>query len=102
MNGADFEYSIIEYSRRQCIVITDLNRGSKSVTNDIENVVAGIEQKENIKADDHLVVYRDSDGSWNGWDRKTGFIPLQSFNFKSALAIYIGKDLRKGVISDRM
>ncbi|GAB3841110.1 hypothetical protein [Hymenobacter jeollabukensis] len=48
------------------LYITDLDAG-RSVTNDIENVLADIaEWEEGLVLADHQVIYRDTDGVWTG------------------------------------
>lgn len=63
---ASYDYKIGTHNGKPYIAITDLD-GIVSVTNDIENVVADICKKEGAEAEDHMVVYRDSNGDWDGW-----------------------------------
>ncbi len=65
---ADFRYLIAVLDHQKVLLIEDLNLGNMSVTNDIENVVASISQKENIDPKGHLIIYMDSEGRWDGWD----------------------------------
>lgn len=76
---ADYSHALAELNGRPIIVIQDLDRGNKSVTNDINNVVEEIAQKERINPVDHYIIYRDSDREWNGYNFSTGqFLPLKS------------------------
>lgn len=69
---ADYDYKIID----GIICIEDLNRGNRSVTNDIENVIEQIKYFENIK-NIKIVIYRDSEGNWDGYVvENDAFIPL--------------------------
>lgn len=49
-------------------VVIDLNNGATSVTNDIENVVAFL----GARIDGRPMVYRDSEGHWDGVIIKDG------------------------------
>lgn len=58
MRSADFDFDIAA----RVLVIYDLNMGNKSVTNDIENVLAEIfDQIDELQPID-AVIYRDSEG----------------------------------------
>lgn len=46
--------------------IEDLNSGGRTVTNDIENVVNEIYQVIGEKIKDYHIIYRDSEGMWDG------------------------------------
>lgn len=63
---ADFEYSVrtLHYADEvvEVVIIRDLNRGRKSVTNDAENVLAAIDSDLPRSIGDYPVVYYDSDG----------------------------------------
>ena len=63
---ADFTYSMSS----NVIAITDLNLGNKSVTNDIENVLRKIEYWHQGSIAAFKIMYRDSEGVWDGvhWD----------------------------------
>lgn len=65
---ADFDYNIANINGEISVFIIDRDSGGMSVTNDIENVVASIEEKEGIDTKDCMVMYRDSSGIWDGWD----------------------------------
>jgi hypothetical protein len=58
---ADYTYTV----ESSVIAITDLDRGSKSVTNDIENVLDDIRAEIGDLAG-YAVIYRDSMGRWDG------------------------------------
>ena len=60
--------SIIIRDTKLAIVIDKDSKGSKSVTNDIENIA----QDNDIDT----IIYRDSMGIWSYWDNKNGFISL--------------------------
>lgn len=66
--GADYDYQFRENGK--VLAITDLDRGNRSVTNDIENVLAKIAAQEKTTPTEllhgRLVIYRDSRGVWDG------------------------------------
>jgi hypothetical protein len=73
---ADFTYSI----QRHVISITDLNLGNRSVTNDIEYVLQQIEYYHQSSITSNRIMYRDSDGIWDGihWNgQQVSFFPLR-------------------------
>jgi hypothetical protein len=87
---ADFYHSWEEHKGQKFLVIIDENHGNKSVTNDIENVVSDCFTGTDKKMEDHVIIYRDSDGSWDGWDHKSqNFIPLQGRGWQQAAEIYL-------------
>ena len=53
------------------ISIIDLNLGGMSVTNNIEEVVEEICEEAYIDPNSLIIVYRDSDGRWDGWNNST-------------------------------
>jgi len=57
MKKSDF---VIEKVEHGIAFVIDLNTGSKSVTNDIENVFPYVISRNNC----HRMVYRDSEGEW--------------------------------------
>jgi hypothetical protein len=90
MTKADYEHFPTEHAGRLVLVIMDLDLGGRSVTNDIENVVAEIEQRQHINAKEYLVVYRDSMGNWDGWDHaRKQFVALFTRTWQSAATEYI-------------
>lgn len=58
---ADYSYTV----KGSVITIIDLDQGSKSVTNDIENVLDDIRAELGDLAG-YAVIYRDSMGRWDG------------------------------------
>lgn len=67
MTKADYSYKIND----DVISIIDLNKGNMSVTNDIENVIADIYSKEKLNPVFHKIIYRDSYGTWDGFNLST-------------------------------
>jgi hypothetical protein len=63
---ADFTYSISPGAN----VIIDTTLGTRSVTNDLENVLCKIEDYHQGSIRGFKIMYRDSDGFWDGgnWD----------------------------------
>lgn len=68
---AQFLYRIGEYQGNKWLLIWDKNLGAISVTNDIENVVEDIADHEGIDPLEYTIVYRDSEGNWDGWNHLT-------------------------------
>lgn len=76
MHRADYIYRVNE----RTIIIEDLDKGNRSVTNDAEQVIADI-----VAEKGHLtgyrIFYRDSEGMWDELlvkdDQFAGFAPLQ-------------------------
>lgn len=65
---ANFLYRIGEVDAIQVLLVWDKDLGNVTVTNDIQNVIADISEYEKINLVDHLIIYRDSLGRWDGWD----------------------------------
>lgn len=91
---AKYDYHLVRYKNQDVLLIIDHNIGSMSLTNDIENVVEEIEDKEHIDAKNYLIVYRDSAGVWDGWEKskdKMGqFVLLgQQKEWQSAIDNYL-------------
>lgn len=75
MKKAAYSYHVEPYKGVRTIVIEDLYDEKKptlTVTNDIENVVAEICRLEKINPDDFFIVYKDTEGNWDGWDTRAG------------------------------
>lgn len=69
MQQADYKYRLTEHTGTVILLIEDLDLGNKSLTNDIERVCDHIHKEENLGANQVLVIYKDSDGNWDGWDQ---------------------------------
>lgn len=98
MAKANYKAEVIEVRGNTCLVIEDLNQGGKSVTNDIENVVNEVIDKhwnENEKLIDKnrcTIVYKDSQGNWDGWDAENNhFVALGKDNHMHAINSYLKK-----------
>jgi len=90
---ADYIYSLETYRKKvDCIVIEDLNMGSISVTNDIENVIKEICSAEKIDKEQFMIVYKDSTGQWDGWDAITQeFELLREETWFDAIELWIAR-----------
>lgn len=74
------------------IMIEDINKGRMSVTNNIKNIVEGIFKKDCIPGAKYKVIYKDSDGIWDGWDhKKQDFISIRESHWLKAALKMIGK-----------
>lgn len=89
---ADFNYQIIE--ENSIIFIEDQNKGSMSLTNDMENVLEEIfntELSKDVKfsLDDYTIIYRDSTGIIDGVNvtnnKFFGFFPIQVGTLEEAI-----------------
>lgn len=60
---ADYTYQML---KGNVIAIINQNKGGKSVTNDIENVLAEIAKSEHITLAEYKIMYKDSEGDWTG------------------------------------
>ena len=95
-NRSDFKHSIEEHGGRNVIVIEDLDLGNMSVTNNIDNVLEIISKLEHITPVQYMVVYKDSNGVWDGYDVKTGeFVSLNEDHWRDAVSHYIHLQLPK-------
>lgn len=72
---ADYTYTVAG----SVIAIIDLDQGSKSVTNDMENVLDDI-QAELGDLSGYAVIYRDSMGRWDGVRLERGVVQFYSLN----------------------
>lgn len=80
---------------KDVLVIIDLNRGGRSVTNDIETVLATVKQR-GVGESWHLAIYRDAFGIWDGITlddhRKfAGFYPLNTTRKSAAITRCLAK-----------
>lgn len=74
---ASFFYRFGTVDSKRILLIWDLNLGTISLRNDIENVVDSIGERESIDPKMYSIIYRDSEGRWDGWDHlQQGFISL--------------------------
>ena len=93
MARADYDYQLTKYNNKiDVLAIEDLNLGNVSVTNDIENVVEDICRLETINKEQFMIVYKDSNGQWDGWDSSTNqFISLGMDNWYDAIELWISR-----------
>lgn len=87
MRKSSFSYEVID----GVLCLIDLNEGGMSVTNDIENVLSEVyfnERRSQPGLYKLPIVYRDSDGTWDGVSMRNGeadFIPIHSSDCMSAI-----------------
>ena len=74
---SNYEWEI----REGILCIEDQNLGGVSVTNDIENILTEIYLYSDNSIRDMKVIYRDSDGIWDGVHPKWGQRKCESVNF---------------------
>lgn len=91
---SNYTYSIQDTQGRNVIAIEDLNSGGMSVTNNIENIIKEISDKENINMYDYMYVYLDSNNTWDGFNIKNNrFISLNEKTSEAAIRKYINLQL---------
>lgn len=84
---SDYTYIFKDVENLKCLAIKDLNLGGTSVTNNIENIIKKISKIEKKDFSHFLVVYRDSDETWDGFNQKdSSFILLQEKDTGAAVA----------------
>jgi len=75
---SDYAYQFRKVKGRPFIMIEDKDIGGKSLTNDIDRVVHIIAKKERINPVEYYIIYRDSEGIWDGYEFATKtFFPLR-------------------------
>lgn len=85
MARSDYDYQFKTYKGRNFLVIEDLNRGGKSVTNDIETVVDDCFNDKALEPHQCYIIYQDSEGMWDGWDAgRQQFVLLQQHSEEDA------------------
>lgn len=72
---ADYTYTV----EGSVVAIIDLDQGSKSLTNDMENVLDEIQAELGSLAG-YSVIYRDSMGRWDGVRLERGLVEFYSLN----------------------
>ena len=93
---SDYDYSIYFINDNKIISIIDRNRGRMSVTNNIENVVSEIAVENNLNPNEYLIIYKDSEGMWDGWEFKSKrFIRLNCNTERNATERYISIVLQR-------
>ena len=60
---SDYDYCFRSVKSQQFLMIEDLNKGRRSVTNNIENIVDYICSKHGVNPVEHYIIYKDSDGT---------------------------------------
>lgn len=95
---ADYTHKIEEKCGRKVIVIEDLALGKVSVTNDIDHVLADISKVEKIDPRDHMVVYMDTDGAWDGYDQeRDAYVFLAEDSWENAVSKYAQLQLNQSI-----
>jgi hypothetical protein len=74
---SNYTYEVRKIRKHLFLCIEDLNKGGKSVTNNIHNIVLEISRKHPLDQFEYLIIYHDSTGIWDGYDfAKHQFISL--------------------------
>lgn len=95
MSITNYKHEITDFAGRRCLIIEDLNQGGRSLTNSIEEVVTEICVFAKEDPCDLMIVYKDSEGVWDGWDhRNKEFVALTCENQWHAIRRYIKKQLQ--------
>jgi len=88
MARANYQYEIRidDTTKQKAIIIVDQNTVGMSVTNDIEDVIEEICLQNNLNSPLVNVVYRDSEGIWDGYNTKQkDFIHLGAATSQEAI-----------------
>ena len=73
-------------------MIEDADKDSMTVTNDIDFVVGQIAKKENVNPVEHTIIYKDSEGNWDGYIYSTRqFFPLREKHWLKAAIKYVNE-----------
>lgn len=97
MRRADYSYQKLLYKNEEFLIIKDLNLGSISVTNDMENVLDEISETLGTSLEGMMILYQDSTGLYDGvrYDNRTvSFIILQRNDVFSACEALLKKQER--------
>lgn len=65
MNRASYYWKATYMRGQPTLLIFDRNKGGKSVTNDIEQVLADLDRQTLLSLHEYDIVYRDSTGAWD-------------------------------------
>jgi hypothetical protein len=93
---ANYSFALKDMQGRNVISIIDHYSDSsptKTVTNDIENIIVDIEKTTQLKAKDCLIVYCDSDGDWVYYDPKTDTFWFAADSEEEVVRLAIKKQL---------
>lgn len=93
MNGKrlfEHRYKILRDYTKPIIAIVD-GKSGKTVTNSIEDILRVIGKAEEIDIKKYLVIYKDTNDIWDGWDTvNEDFIPLNQKTMIDAIREIIG------------
>lgn len=82
---SDFTYNLRTVKGHPFIMIEDKNLGNKSVTNEIELIIEEICILHKLNPVEHNIIYKDSDGYWDGYEFSTNnFLNLHQTNWLQA------------------
>jgi hypothetical protein len=95
MSLSNYHYDIVPIKTNDepinVIKIIDLcnEMGGMSVTNNIEQILADICNFHELNPEDWVIIYRDSEGRWDGFDTiGYQFIPINKNSFEEAIETY--------------
>ena len=92
---SDYSYSIHE----KTILIIDLDKGGRSITNNMSNVLKDISFKEGIDLSFYNIAYKDSLNEWDGVkigdNSKISFYPIRKPDEKSVLEFFKSQKIKK-------
>ncbi len=92
---AHFTHKVKKVYDTNILSIVDLDRG-RTVTNNIEKVLERIVYMEQIMLNKFLIIYRDTEGYWDGYDSETKkFIALRTEDEDLAIRKIIEKSIKK-------
>lgn|GEM_PF-3098578 len=89
MASTDYKYQIKERAGKKCIIIEDKCLGGVPVESDIQKILVEISAKERIDPKECLVVFRDRNGDWDGWNAELGvFVALYMRDWIAAVDFF--------------
>ena len=80
--SADYHYETLG----DLLLIVDEDRGSRSVTNDMKQVLSTIAREHGLSSSQMAklkIAYRDSEQTWDGVDISEGYVRFYSLNLSS-------------------
>lgn len=91
---ANYSITTKRLQRRLFLLIEDHNTGGLSVTNCIEDIVASWRKDISFQPENTeksiLIIYKDSEGYWDGFDEKAGtLVALNERSFTRAASAYL-------------
>lgn len=92
MKHAQFKYQLVGYKCRNVLLIEDtkaLFDTCNTVSNDMPFVIEHIELVERLKAEDYIILIKDTTLTWDGWNARTQeFTRIGRLDWTKAFTVY--------------